>query len=400
MAQLIVERGNEKGLSLKLDAAVTKAVVGRLQSCAMVITDTLVSRQHFCIARHNERFTVTDLGSHNGTFVNGARIQAETEVRAGATVRAGETLFSLVNESHSSQGGLSGSKLGGYHLQMRLGAGGMGEVYKAMQSALGRVVAIKILSPELTRDRSYVDKFLSEARAAGKFSHPNVVHVHEVGEENGVYYYSMEFLGGGSVQDRVAKGKKLDPLFATSIILQAARALEYAEKVRIVHCDIKPDNLMLSSSGDVRLADLGIAKSLNAKGRAEQSDGVFGSPHYMAPEQAQGLSMDHRSDLYSLGVTYYRIVLGKLPFVGKDAQEIMEKQVYDPPESPVNIDPNLAPMIYTILGKLLKKKPVERYQNATHLIKDLETAVNQIGAGLKGAPKPAPNLFQRRIKRQ
>jgi len=399
MVRLVVERGNEKGLSLSLEPPMTSIVVGRLRSCALVLTDALASRQHFCISRYGSRYAIADLQSHNGTFVNGRRINGEVELPPGSTIRVGETLLSLRPESQPLEGALSGKKLGGYHLLARIGSGGMGEVYKAVQIVLGRQVALKVLSPELTQDRSFVERFMREARAAGKFNHPNVIQVHEAGEENGTYYYSMEYVEGGSVQDLVAKGRKLDPLRATQIIMQAARALEYAEKAGIVHCDIKPDNLMLTSGGDVRLSDLGIAKTLNAKGKAEQSDGVFGSPHYMAPEQARGLPLDHRSDLYSLGCTYYRILLGRVPFTGKDAKEIMEKQVFDNPEQPRHIDPELPPIAYTILNKLLKKRPADRYQSASALIQDLETAISQIQAGTKGLPRIDPARRRRREAR-
>ena len=387
MARLVVERGNEKGLSLGLDAPVAAIVAGRLRTCALVLTDALASRQHFCICRHGERYTITDLQSHNGTFVNGRRISGETALPLGSTIRVGETLLLLHSDSQPPEGALSGKKLGGYHLLERIGSGGMGEVYKAVQIALGRQVALKILSPELTQDRSFVERFLREARAAGKFNHPNVIQVHEAGDEHGTYYYSMEYVDGGSVQDLVSKGRKLEPLRATQIVIQAARALEYAEKVGLVHCDVKPDNLMLTSGGDVRLSDLGIAKTLNPKGQAEQSEGVFGSPHYMAPEQARGLPLDHRSDLYALGCTYYRILLGRVPFTGKDAKAIMEKQVFDTPVQPRQLDPHLPPMVYTILNRLLKKRPADRYQRASTLLKDLETALSQIRAGVKVLPR-------------
>ena len=399
MPRIVVERGNEKGVSLNLDANTTTAIVGRLQNCNLVLTDYLVSRQHFRVTRDADRFFITDLNSHNGTFVNGIRITGDVQIHPGSTIRAGETLFSFLAGSQTAEGSLAGTKIGGYHLLERIGVGGMGEVYKAMQLSLGRTVALKLLSPELTRDTAFIERFLSEARAAGRFNHPNVIHVHEVGNENGMYFYSMEFVDGGSVQDQVSRGRKLDQQRATEIILQSARALEFAEKVGIVHCDIKPDNLMLTTDGDVRLSDLGIAKSLNEKGKAEQSDGVFGSPHYMAPEQARGLPMDHRSDLYSLGVTYYRILLGRVPFSGKDAKEIMERQVFDEPESPRRINPDLAPKAYEILGKLLRKKPIERYQTATALIAELEIALEQIQSGFKSSKimiRPASQRTRRR----
>jgi serine/threonine-protein kinase len=400
--RLIVERGNEKGVSIGLDAEDASVVVGRLKSCTVVLTDSLVSRQHFKVYRQGELYFIIDLESHNGTYVNGLKITRPTELKEGATIRAGETLLGFRSDMHEEEGALAGKRIGGYQMITRIGVGGMGEVYKAVQLSLGRQVALKILSPDLTKDRAFVERFLSEARASGKFNHPNVVHVHEVGEENGIYFYSMEYLEGGSVHDLVNKGRKLDPLRATEIILQASRALEYADKVGIVHCDIKPDNLMLTVDGEVRLADLGIAKTLNEKGKAEQSDGVFGSPNYMSPEQARGLSLDHRSDLYSLGVTYYRILLGKVPFSGKDAKRIMEKVVFDEPEPPKKIDPSLAPMIYTVLAKLLKKKPSERYQKATELSVDLEIAVEQIRNDVKpsGTSGPITRIKTGAVKRR
>jgi len=383
MPRLTVERGNEKGVSLNFEeGGATAYVVGRSNNCDLMLTDYLVSRQHFKIEKSGDLFSITDMQSHNGTFVNGARIEAETMLAFSDTIRAGESLFCFRSESEKSEGSLAGQKIAGYHLLTRIGVGGMGEVYKATQMALGRQVALKILTPDLTADRSFVERFLAEARAAGRLNHPNVIGVHEVGEENSVYFLSMEFVGGGSVQDLISRGRKLGQLQATEIVLQSSRALEYAEKVGIVHCDIKPDNLMLTEAGEVRLADLGIAKSLNEKGKADQSEGVFGSPHYMAPEQARGLPLDSRADIYSLGVTFYRMLSGKVPFTGKDAKEIMEKQVFDDPPSLQKLEPGCAPMVYHCADRMMRKKPGERYQAATSLIRDLERAVDEIRGGV------------------
>ena len=200
MPKLVVERGNEKGNSLSLSSKDTTYKVGRAATCELILTDWVVSRTHFQIDKSKDLFIISDLGSHNGTFVNGVRIQKETMLCVGDTVRLGETLLSFVSESDRSEGSLAGQKIGGYHLQTRIGLGGMGEVYKATQTALGRTVALKILSPELVRDRTFVERFLSEARVAGRLTHPNVVGVHEVGQDGDIYYLSMEFVGGGSVQ--------------------------------------------------------------------------------------------------------------------------------------------------------------------------------------------------------
>ncbi len=384
MPRLVVERGNEKGVSLNFGDEDSIYYVGRSNHCDLVLTDFMVSRKHFKIEKCKDLFTVSDIASHNATFVNGVEIKSETMLCVGDTLRAGETLFSFLSEAETDEGALSGSKIAGYHLLSRLGVGGMGEVYKATQVALGRQVALKILSPELVQDRTFVERFLAEARSAGRLNHPNVVGVHEVGHENGVYFLSMEYVGGGSVQDVIHRGKTIEQKRATEIIMQSAMALEYAEKVGIVHCDIKPDNLMLTDSGEVRLADLGIAKTLNDKGKADQKEGVFGSPHYMAPEQARGLALDHRADLYSLGVTYYRILGGKVPFTGRDAKEIMEKQVFEEPTPLEELMPGLAPKVYDVAQRLMRKKPGERHQSATTLIRDLERALAEIKSGITG----------------
>jgi len=387
MPRIVVERGNEKGVSLNLDGADRAFLVGRGSKSDLVLTDFLVSRNHFHVEKAGELYTISDLGSHNGTYLNGVRLQCEAMLCVGDIIRSGETLFSFLSDSQRNEGALAGQKLAGYHLLSRIGIGGMGEVYKATQISLGRKVALKILAPELTADPTYVQRFLSEAKAAARLNHPNIIGVHEVGEDNGIYYLSMEFVEGGSVQDIIAgETKELAVPRATEIILQAARALLYAEKAKIVHRDIKPDNLMLTSSGEVRLADLGIAKRV-VDGKADQAEGVFGSPHYMAPEQARGLPLDHRADLYSLGVTYYRMLTGKLPFTGKDAREIMEKQVFDPPEPLHKLKPDLAPSIYYVMDRLLRKRPAERYPSAAALITDLERAIEEIHAGITANQK-------------
>jgi serine/threonine protein kinase len=384
MPRIVVERGNEKGVSLNLDGADRPYTIGRGSKSDLVLTDFLVSRHHFQVEKSGDLFSITDMGSHNGTYLNGIPLQGEAMLCVGDIIRSGETLFSFLSDSQRNEGALAGQKLAGYHLLARIGIGGMGEVYKATQISLGRKVALKILAPELTADPTYVQRFLSEARAAARLNHPNIIGVHEVGEDNGIYYLSMEFIEGGSVQDLISgENKKLDSLRTTEIIVQGARALQYAEKAGIVHRDIKPDNLMLTSTGEVRLADLGIAKRLNVNGKADQAEGVFGSPHYMAPEQARGLPLDHRADLYSLGITFYRMLTGKLPFTGKDAREIMEKQVFDPPEPLHKLEPNLAPSIYYVMDRLLRKRPAERYPSATALIADLERALEEIHAGIQ-----------------
>jgi len=370
---LEVEHGPYMGIVLMMPETGV-ATVGRGEDCTLTIDDVNVSRHHFAVSAETGEPQARDIGSSNGTFVNGVRIDAPCRLAHGDTVRAGTTVFvykELARSRHTGQ--YTGRTIGRYRVGVCVGAGGMGEVYKAVQQGLGRVVALKILAQELSGDREYVKRFLHEARAAGQLSNPNVVQVFDVGEENGVYYYSMEFVDAGSVQDLIAGGRPLPQKRATEIVLQAASALDFAEKKNIIHCDIKPDNLMLTADGHVKLADLGIAKRLRRGHKTKgEKNGVFGSPYYMSPEQAMGKPLDHRTDIYSLGATFYRLLTGRTPFSGDNSRDVMEKQVYGTPADMRDIVQPLHPALRRIVGKMMEKHPGRRYQNAAKLIADLE----------------------------
>ena len=399
MPRLIIEDGPEKGTTYDLGESNRAVIVGRSNKCDIVLSDALMSRQHFRLEKSADAFTVTDLDSHNGTHVNGVLVAEETALKSGDRIRSGKTIVAVRMKGAAEAGKFAGKKIGDYLLHERIGTGGMGEIYKATQTSLGRTVALKILSDELTGDKSFIEKFLSEARAAGRLNHPNVVQVHEVGQDKGTYYFSMEFLAGGSVQDIIRGGEKFDPKRAVDIVIGAARALQYAEKQGVVHCDIKPDNLMLTEDGDVRLADLGISRRMREGRKIVQDDGVYGSPHYMAPEQAKGQPIDSRVDIYALGCSFYRMVAGRTPFTGDDARQIMEKQVYEVPPSLRDSVPDLPRSVVHVVDKMMKKNPRDRYQKATDLLADLEKAKADLEAGKTGqassqhtrtAPRVAP----------
>ena len=375
MAILAVEKGLNKGAQYKLPRE-GEILLGRSSVCQLPIADSKASRQHCRVEVAGGRMTVADLDSHNGTLVNGEKIVMPTEVEVNDTIAIGDVIVRIRDDA---SGTLIGKELSGYHLEQRLGQGGMGDVYRATQASLGRTVAVKVLSEELALDRAFVERFLNEARAAGRLSHANVVHVHEVGQDKGRYFYAMEYVAGGNVHQLVEGGGTLDPKQAVKMIVQTAKALDYAEKEGIVHCDIKPENLMVTAEGDIRLADLGIAKKTGEVPLSDDGEGVFGSPHYMSPEQSRGEPVDNRSDLYSLGCTFYRLLSGKVPFDGKTGREIMEKQVYEEATPIRKISPSTPGVVSVIVSKLLQKKPADRYQTAGALIKDLEHARQVIG---------------------
>jgi serine/threonine protein kinase len=371
-----VEHGPYQGIVLMIpDTGIV--TVGRGEDCTLTVDDANVSRHHFSVSLVSNVPTVSEVVSANGTFVNGVQIKEPRPLAHGDTVRAGTTVFTyreLARSRHS--GAYTGKTIGRYRVGVCVGSGGMGEVYKAVQQGLGRVVALKILAPELRADREYVSRFLHEARAAGQLNHPNVVQVFDVGEEDGAYYYSMEFIEGGSVQDLISGGRPLPQRRAADIILEAARALEFAEKKNIIHCDVKPDNLMLSSDSHVKLADLGIAKRLLQGHKTKgEKDGVFGSPYYMSPEQAMGKPLDHRTDIYSLGATFYRLLTGKTPFQGDSSREVMEKQVYADPPDINDLVATVHPALRRIIKTMMHKSPGKRYQSAGKLIADIERAM-------------------------
>ncbi len=396
MPMLCIEDGPMRGVECEVpdDGHV---VAGRSHQCEFALRDEQVSRMHFRADLSDGELRITDLESQNGTWVNGEKLSGTTAVDVGATLKAGNT---VIRVRASSRGYLTGTVLAGYRLERRLGGGGMGEVYRATQVSLGRTVAVKVLSEKFTTDRSFVERFIAEARAAGKLSHSNVVQVYDVGEEKGRYFISMEYVEGGSVEDLLDIEGKLDPSKALRMALQTARALEYAEKQGIVHCDVKPDNLLLTVDGDVRLSDLGVAKRVGEPA-AGDDEGVFGSPHYMSPEQARGESLDHRSDLYSLGATLFRILAGRTLFTGDRSRKVMEKQVFEKPEPIRDVEPTVPQALAVITMKLVEKDPDGRYQSARDVIRDLERSEGAVAKAAKGkakAPKLPPASTVRQVR--
>ncbi len=241
-----------------------------------------------------------------------------------------------------------------------LGQGGMGAVYKARQPALDRLVALKILPPDVGQDPTFAERFTREARALARLSHPNIVTVHDFGQADGLYYFLMEYVDGANLRELLAAGK-LAPNEALAIVPQICEALQYAHDEGVVHRDIKPENILLDRKGRVKIADFGLAKLLGrpeASGMLTGSRQVMGTPHYMAPEQIeQPQEVDHRADIYSLGVVFYEMLTGELP-LGRFA----------PPSSKVQIDVRLDEVVL----RALEKEPERRYQHASEVKTDVE----------------------------
>jgi serine/threonine protein kinase len=256
-----------------------------------------------------------------------------------------------------------------------LGQGGMGAVYKARQTKLDRLVAVKILPPEVARDPAFAERFTREARSLARLNHPQIVTVHDFGDAQGLYYFTMEYVDGRNLRDLLQEGP-LPPAQARSLVLQICDALQYAHDEGLVHRDIKPENILLDGKGRVKIADFGLAKLVGLMPTYLTLTGtheVMGTLLYMAPEQMkQAHSVDHRADLYSLGVILYEMVTGELP-LGRFA----------PPSRKASVDERVDEVVL----KALAREPAERYQDAAALKQDVEAALATAPAG--GAKRPA-----------
>ncbi len=263
--------------------------------------------------------------------------------------------------------------LGGrYEIHNRLARGGMAQVYLATDRMLDRPVAVKELVPEFAADPTFVERFRREAQAAASLAHANIVGVYDWGAHDGTYFIVMEYIDGPSLSQVIRRDGALHPRRAAEITSEVAAALGFAHARGIVHRDVKPGNVLLTASGDAKVTDFGIARALSSVDEdLTQTGSVMGTATYFSPEQAQGLPVDPRSDLYSLGVVFYEMATGRTPFTGNSPLAIAYKHVQDEPPAPNTIIPDLPDPVNAIIMKLLRKDPAERYATAEELRADL-----------------------------
>ncbi len=275
---------------------------------------------------------------------------------------------------------LEGQHLGEFEVLERLGQGGMGDVYKARQSVLRRMVAIKTLRPALALDAEFITRFHNEAVAAAALNHPNLVQVYAAGQSQGQHWFAMEFVDGESVQKRLERLLRLTAEEALAICLHVAGALEYGwKKANLIHRDIKPDNIFLSNDGEVKLGDLGLAKSASQEISLTMTGASMGTPLYISPEQTEGRrDIDLRSDIYSLGCTLYHLLCGAPPYTGNSAVSVMIKHVSAPVPNLHALHPELHPTLAAVVSKMMQKAPADRHQNYAELTADLHAAYNAL----------------------
>ncbi|MFO0934770.1 MAG: FHA domain-containing serine/threonine-protein kinase [Planctomycetota bacterium] len=418
-----IEHGQDAGKTYRL---ATPGVyrIGRSPQGSFQVLDMKVSKDHFELHHDGTATQIRDLGSSHGTLLNGQRVDGVRPINPGDEIRVGLTVLRALSDgpgdadvkpveplptgaatqtttaATAANGGAAAPKaaggkpavndplvnttLAGYRILQRVGAGGMGSVYRAEQLSLHREVALKVLAEKLVSDSAFVDQFVNEARAAGQLNHPNVVQVYDVGHADGRHYFSMEFIHGGSLEDKVPKtGGGVPFEEALPWFLDAANALIFAEKKGILHRDIKPDNFMVGQDGSVKLCDLGLAKKSESADLLAQ--GIIGTPHFIAPEAIRRKSdVDRRADLYSLGCTFFRILTGKNPFPAPSVKEILLAHLNQPVPRVSAAVPQLPKELDDVIAKLMAKDPAARFESATELWGALDKIRLQLGMEAHG----------------
>lgn len=265
-----------------------------------------------------------------------------------------------------------------------LGQGGMARVYRGYQENLDREVAIKVLPPHYAADPAFVERFKLEARAMARLSHPNIVTVHNAGEEDGRLFIVMAYIPGGTLKQRM--GAPVDPREVTRVIKDVASALTYAHERGIVHRDVKPVNVLLDTDGRAILSDFGIAKMLAASDGVTRAGAGVGTPEYMSPEQCRGAAVDARADIYALGVLLYEMLTGRTPFIADNYTALAHAHVYEQVPPPTQFNPRISPAVQSVVLKALAKDPIHRFQQATEMAVALDQAV---AAQVPVAPHPS-----------
>lgn len=271
-----------------------------------------------------------------------------------------------------------GERLGPFRIDAVLGRGGMGVVYDAFDTELERKVALKVLGADLLREEEHVDRFRREARSAAALSHPNITHIYGMGSEGGIHWFAMEIVRGKTLAEKVDEDGPIDFMTAQQYLEQIVAGLQAAHSHEIIHRDLKPSNLILDEEGRVKISDFGLAKIATDSVEITATGIVMGTPLYMSPEQGRGESVDHRSDIYSLGCTFHHLLSGQPPFTGETAMAVILKHITDepPPLDEATVGP-----LGSILTRMLRKSPEERHQSYEELLSDLRSSRREPGFG-------------------
>lgn len=289
-------------------------------------------------------------------------------------------------------------EIGGYRIIKRLGIGGMGSVYQATQISMNREIALKVLSRSCSKNKSFIKRFIREARASAKLNHPNIVRAFDVGKDRGRYYFAMDLIQGQTLNDVIEQvDGPLEENYSLNIVKQVTLGLAHATTQDIIHRDIKPDNILLTAEGVAKIVDLGIVKIDDGSNSFLTTAGfAMGTPHYISPEQAKGEEdVDFRTDFYSLGATLYHMVTHRVPFEGDHLAKILSAHISVPLTDPQELNPNLSKGCSLLIQRMMKKDKKERYPSHEELLKDLDLVLNKQNIKYPIYPGKFRSLFLR-----
>lgn len=281
----------------------------------------------------------------------------------------------IISESSPNPQSLLGGR---YRIIRQIGAGGMAEVFLARDTNLDRNVAIKQLRDEMIADPTFRERFLQEARAAANLSHPNIVTIHDFGHDAGRYFIVMEHVQGVHLKQYIRQKGALRLQESVDLMVQISAGVGYAHRAGLVHCDLKPQNILVAPDGRVKITDFGIARALATITEHESHSIIWGTPHYLAPEIASGGAPSPASDVYALGIVLYEMLTGRLPFDAADTRRIAELQLAASPPPPRKINPDIPENLELLLLKVLAKEPAARYRNADQFGRVLTSFSSQL----------------------
>lgn len=416
--RLLIRIVGDDSAPAELPRAGVLAIGSSKERAAFVVEGQGVADVHCAIGiLKGGGWAVKDMGSEYGTLLNGKKVKS-SRVKLGDVLLLGSKRLTIVSSEQlaatpapepnpapaeeaepkktqkekliAQLGETSRAPtLGGYRVERTLGRGGMGKVFLAVQESLDRQVALKVMAPHLAEDAEFVRRFQAEARAAASLTHPNVVIVHDVGEQKNYHYLSMEYMDRGSCEELLAERGRLSYREVLEVLRDAAGGLVYAESRGIVHRDIKPANLMRNHQGATKIADLGLAVQVEAESELESEGGkkVFGTPHFISPEQLRGETVDCRSDLYSLGATIYQLLTGETPFGGETTRDILRGHLFEPAPRVRERITEVPKEFDALIARLLEKDPADRYPSAAALLADTQRLLAQeVGSAAGTSP--------------
>jgi eukaryotic-like serine/threonine-protein kinase len=377
----VILKYNDKVIK-EIQLADVVVTIGRKADNDLVIDNLAVSSHHARIAKLDDGFVIQDTGSTNGIFLNGEKV-AQHALQYGDQIMIGKHFVVFQDDMPVAAApppaaeGSGTQKFGRYEVVKKLGSGAMGTVYLGRDIVGRRTVAVKTLKPDGVDAQELADmkeRFFREAESAKQLAHPAIVKVYDAGEERGTAYFAMELLDGVTLKEFCSKRGLISVKRAVEIVAFAAEALAYAHGKNVVHRDVKPENIMMLSDGDLKLTDFGVAKLMDVS--QTQSGVVLGTPNYMSPEQLIGAKVDGRSDLFSLGVVCYELLTGARPFQAKNIAEMLRLHEAHQPPAPSTLRPEVPPSVDAIVLRALQRDLAQRYQQGDLMAKDLRAAMH------------------------